>query len=183
MNEYAAVIRTKKNLGEDIVRDMDKIHNWVSMIKDMEEKKQKSIEKRILWLKQEKDNYLNDKRANVDFTGKLLKIAQEDPNLWREIKDEMYQKRLIEERKVVSNKAISIAKSSSLGIVKSDGKEVDVYGQIEVMNAGMGNVLNDLGGQMARDAEARLKNEDNVAASAIKQKFRNNKESKACSMF
>lgn len=177
------MIRTKKNLGEDIVKDMEKIENWVKMVKDMEEKKQKSIEKRILWLKQEKENYLNDKRANIDFTGKLLKISQEDPTLWREIKDEMYQKRLIEERKAIANKAVSMAKSSSLGIVKSDGQELDVYGQIEVMNAGMNNVLNDLGGQMARDAESRLKQEDQAAASVIKQKYRDNKNSKACRIF
>ena len=162
---------------------MEKIQNWVNNVRAMEEKKQESIEKRIQILRQEKASYLNDKRTNIDFTGKLLKISQEDPRLWRDIKDEMFQKRVNEERNSISNKAITMAKSSSLGVVKSDGQEVDVHGQIGVMNAAMGNVLNGLGGQMARDMESRLNNEDRAAASKIQQKFKDNKDSKACVVF
>jgi hypothetical protein len=162
---------------------MQKMQNWINNFKDMEEKKQQSIDKRILMLKQEKASYLNDKRTNVDFTGKLLKISQDDPRLWRDIKDEMFQKRMKDDRNSTTNKAISMAKSSSLEVVKSDGQEVDVHGQIGVMNEAMGNVLNDLGGQMARDMEARLNNDDKEAAKKIQQKYKDNKDSKACILF
>ncbi|OMJ90421.1 hypothetical protein SteCoe_7228 [Stentor coeruleus] len=183
LNEYAAVIRTKKNLGEDIAKDLQKVIAWREMIDKIEKQKIESIRQRNLWLEQERKNYLNDKRANIDFTGKLLKISQEDPNLWREIKNEMYQKRLMDERNMLPNKAISMAKSSSLGVVKTEGQGVDLNNQIALMNDGMKEVLNNLGGQMARETEARLNEADSRVASKAQQKIKNGKDSKACTIF
>ena len=153
------------------------------MVEKIESQKLESIRQRQLWLEQERKNYLSDKRANIDFTGKLLKISQEDPDLWREIKDEIYQKRLVEEQGLQANKAISMARSSSLGLVKKEGQEIDVNSQILIMNDGMKEVLNDLGGQMARDTEARIKEEESKAAKLIQKKAKESKDSKACKIF
>ena len=153
------------------------------MIDRIEAQKLESIRQRNLWLEQERNNYLNDKRANIDFTGKLLKIAQEDPNLWREIKDEMYQKRLQGERKMQPNKAISMARSSNVEIAKSEGQQIDFDTQRVVMIDGMKDVMNNLGGQMARDAESRINIEEGNAAGKIQKKFKEKKESKACILF
>jgi hypothetical protein len=183
LNEYASVIRTKKILGEDIARDMAKLQAWRTNVEKIEAQKLESIRQRQIWLEQERNNYLSDKRAHIDFTGKLLKVAQEDPNLWREIKEEMYQKRLFEERSNVPNKAISMARSSNLEVLKTDGQELDVNKQIIIMNGGMKEVLNDLGGQMARDTEARLNVEESKAAEKLQKKYRETKESKACLVF
>lgn len=163
---------------------MQKVTAWKAMIKNIEKQKDESINQRQKWLEKERENYLNDKRANIDFTGKLLKISQEDPNLWREIKGEMYQKRLIEERNLSPNKAISVASSSNLGLVKSDGQEIDINTQIVLLNQGMKEVMTDLGGQIARDTQSRLLDEENKAATKLQNKYRENKkESKACTLF
>ena len=178
------MIRTKKNLGEDIAKDVQRIKEWRETIDKLESQKLESIRQRELHLEQERRNYLTDKRANIDFTGKLLKISQENPELWREIKDEMYQKRLMEEKNMNPKKSISLANSNNLGLKKTEGQDIDVNSQIVLVNQGMKEVISDLGGQMARDAEARLNAEENKAANKLQKKYRDQKkDSKACGIF
>lgn len=89
VNEYAAIIRTKKNLGEDVAIDIIRVKEWRTKVEDMEKERLENIRQRKLKLEEEKKKFLRDKRANIDFTGKLYEIAQANPKLWREIKEEM----------------------------------------------------------------------------------------------
>lgn len=161
-------------MGEDITKDLEKIREWRAMIEKIEFQRMENLRQRQLWLEQERVNFINDKRANIDFTGKLLKLSQQDPNLWREIKNEMYQKRLMDEKKYVPGRTITTE------LAKPGGEPIDLGTQILLMDEGMKEVMNDLGGQMARDTEVRVNNEDNRAALKIQKKV---KESKACIIF
>lgn len=153
------------------------------MIENIEAKKLESIRQRQLWLEQERKNYLSGKRANIGDTEKLLKISQENPELWREIQADLYEVRLREEQERYQNQARSMVKGSTVGIAKTDGKEIDVNTHIDLMNDGMKHVMSNLGGQMARDTEARLGVEESKAAEKIQKTYRDAKGSKACSLF
>ncbi|CAG9332012.1 unnamed protein product [Blepharisma stoltei] len=183
LNEYAAIIRTKKNLGEDVALDVIRVNEWKQRVQEMEKERLESIRQRKLKLEEEKKKYLRDKRANIDFTGKLYEIAQANPKLWREVKEEVWKKQVEFEDQNYTVKQTTVRKMSDHNFKQSYGQGVSPEMQINIAEEAMKKIENELGGQLARNAESRLAATENQAAEKIQQKAKDAKKSKACLIF
>jgi Leucine-rich repeat (LRR) protein len=68
LNEFVSVIRTKKTMGEDITRDKAKLSAWRQSLAEKETERMNSVRERQRRLEHEREQYMKDQRAAVDFT-------------------------------------------------------------------------------------------------------------------
>lgn len=68
LNEFVSVIRTKKTMGEDITRDKAKLLAWRQTLAQKETDRMDSVRERQKRLQHERELYIKDQRAAIDFT-------------------------------------------------------------------------------------------------------------------
>ena len=169
MHEFASAIRKKKQNGENTLQEKNKLIEWREKILSMEQERAANAQERKQRLEAEREQYLRNKHLNLDFSGKLYEIAQSNPKLWREIKEELWKKQYEESLKYLNQPEL--------------GQNMPIYhdeqaGNYDVAQLAIQKVQNDLGGKIAEDTKAREEVDPNLP-----KLERRAKNSKACLIF
>jgi len=180
LNEFVSVIRTKKTMGEDITRDKAKLDAWRQSLMQKELERMDSVRERQKRLQHEKEMYIQDQRAAIDFTGMLYELSQHNPKLWMQIKEELWRQKLQTDANELSQvgqhrisqlmKAVAAAGTAEDPLAQPG--YVGLRTQLEVTEEAKSRIGIEVGGRLAADSTARMGLMEDEAARSIQRTIR-----------